>query len=58
MLPKPGSTLEIQVLLDFVDVLIPALLKLDVQDANNYLVENVTNHLWNRTNSNKDPLRF
>ena len=42
MLPTPESTL----------------LGLEVLDGNNLLVNNLTNHLWNRIITNKDPLRF
>ena len=58
MLPTPGSTLEMPVIRDILDVEIPPLLGLDVLDRNNLLVYNVTNHLWNRIITNKNPLRF
>ena len=37
MLQTPGYTLEISVILDVIDVLIPALLRLDVLDGKNFL---------------------
>ena len=58
MLPTPGCTLDILVILDVLDVKIPPLLGLNVLDRNNLLVDNITYHLWNRIISNKDPLRF
>ena len=58
MLPRTESTLDIPVLLDFVDVKMPALVGLDVHDCNNFFVDNVTNHLWNIIVTNKDPLRI
>ena len=45
MLPTPGSTLDITVILDVVDVKIPALPVLDVFYWNNLLADNVNNHL-------------
>ena len=45
MLLTPGSTLDIQVILDFVDLDIPALLGLDVLNRNNLIVDNISNHL-------------
>ena len=58
MLPTPESTLDISVIIDVIDVEIPALLVQDVLDGKNLLVDIVTNHLWNRLVINKDPLRF
>ena len=58
MLPTPGSTLEIPIILDVVDIKIPPLLELDVLGGNNLLVDNTTNHLWKLMATNKDPLRF
>ena len=58
MLPTPGSTLGIPVILDVVDVEIQELLGLVVLDENNLLVDNVTNHLWSRIIANNDLLRF
>ena len=57
MFPGPGSTPEIPVILDVVDVEIPPLLVYDVQDGKTLLVGNVNNHLWSRIITNKDPLR-
>ena len=58
MLRTPWSTLDIPVILDVLDVEIPVLLVLDILDGNNVPVDNVTDHLWNRLITNKDPLRF
>ena len=58
MLPTPWSTLDIPVILDFVDVKIPSFLESDVLDVTNLLVDNATNHLWNRIIINRDRLRF
>ena len=58
MLPTLRSTIEIPFILDVVEIEIPTLLGLDVLDRNNLLVHNMTNHLWNRIITNKDPLRF
>ena len=58
MLLTPGSTFEIPVMLDAQDFEIPPLLGLDVLDGNSFLVDNLTNHLWNRIINNRDPLRF
>ena len=45
MLPKLGSTLDIPVILDVVDVEIPELLGPDILDRKNLLIDNVTNQL-------------
>ena len=45
MLPTPGSTPYIPVILDVVHVKIPSLLGLYVPDGNNLIVCNVTYHL-------------
>ena len=58
MLPTPGSTLDIPVILDAEDVEIPPFLGLDVLDGNNLLVDNAINHLQSCIATNKDPLRF
>ena len=58
MLPTSGSTLYIPALRDVADVEITALLGLYILDENNIFVDNVTNHLWNRIITNKDPFRF
>ena len=58
ILPIPGSTLDIPVILDVVDVEIPLLLGMDVLDGTNHPFDNVTNHLQNHIITNKDPLRF
>ena len=58
LLPTPGSTLDISVILDVVDVEIPPMLGLDILDRNSLLFDHVTNHLWNCIITNKDPLRF
>ena len=51
-------TLDISVLFDVVEVVISALLGLDVLDKNNLVVDNVTKHLWNRKIANKDLFRI
>ena len=58
MVPTSGSTFYIPPMLDDVDVKIPLVRELYVQDGNNLLVDNITNHLWNCNITNKDPLRF
>ena len=58
MLPTPGFTLDIPVILDVVEVEIPPLLGIDVLDGNKLLFDNVTSHLWSRIITNKNPLRF
>ena len=58
MLPTPGSTLDVPVILDFVDVKIPQSLESDVLDETNLLVDNATNHSWNRMITNRYRLRF
>ena len=57
-LPIPGSTLDIPIKLDVVDVEIPTLLRVDVLDGNKILVDNVTNNRRNRIITNKDQLRY
>ena len=57
MLLTPGSIHNIQVKLDVLDVEIPTLLGFHVQDGNNFLVDNATNHLWNCIITNKNPLK-
>ena len=54
----PDHVPRINVMLDVVDVDIPALLGLDVLDGNSLIVENVTNRLWERTVVSHGPLRF
>ena len=51
-------SLDIPVILDVVDVEIPALLGLDILDGNNLPVDKVINHLSNRIITDKGPLRF
>ena len=58
MLPTPGSSFDIPVILDVLDVEIPPLPELNVLDGNNLLVDNVTNHLRNRIITSKDPFSF
>ena len=53
MLPTPGSTLDITVILDAVDIEIPVLLGQDVLDGNNLLVDSLINRLWSRIITNK-----
>ena len=45
VLLTPGSTLDIPVLPDVVDVEKPELLGLDMLDGNNLHIDNVTNHV-------------
>ena len=47
MLSIPGSTLDIQVIRDVVDVKISPLLGLGVLDENKALFDKVTNDIWN-----------
>ena len=56
--PTSGYIHETPIILDFVDVEIPELLGLDFLDGNNILIDNITNHLWSRIITNKDPLIF
>ena len=58
MLQTPATFCYIPILLDFVDVYIPAFLGLDALDGNNLLVDNVTGHLWNSVIISKQPLRY
>ena len=58
MLPSLESVLYIPVLLDVLDIEIPALLGLNVLDGNNLLFKNLKNHPWSRIITKKDPLRF
>ena len=58
ILPTPGSVRDVPILMDVVDIDIPALLGLDVLDGNNLFVDNVTGHLWNRIVTCNEPLRF
>ena len=58
MLAALGCTLDIPVAVDVVDVEILPLLGFDVLDVNNVVVDNLTNHLWNRIITYKDPLRY
>ena len=58
ILPTPGNRREIPVIMDVVDVDIPALLGIDVLDGNNLFVDNVAGHLWNRIITCKEPLQF
>ena len=58
MIPTPGSTFDRPVILDAINVETAPLLGLDVLDGSNGLVYNVTNHLWSRIITNRDPLRF
>ena len=57
MLPTPGSTLDILVMIDVLDVKILAYLGLDVLGGKNLVVGNIINHLQNRIITNKNPLR-
>ena len=57
MLPILGFTLDMPVILDIIDVEIPALLGLDVLDGNNLPVDNVIKHLWNCIIANVDPFK-
>ena len=56
MLLTSGSTLDIPINFHVIGVEIPPLLGLDLLGGNNFLVKKVTNHLWNRIVTNKDPL--
>ena len=58
MLPTPGTTLDVLVILDVVDVEIPALIDVYILDRSNLLVDNVAYHLWSRIITNKNPIRF
>ena len=58
MIPTPRSTLDIPVIVDVVDVEIPAFTEQDVLDGNNPPVENAPSHLWNRIAINNGMLRF
>ena len=53
-LPTSGSTLDILVILDALDVEISPFLGFDALDGKN-LVDIVTNHLWNSIATNRDP---
>ena len=58
ILPMTGSVRDIPILMDVVDVDIPALLGLDVLDGNGLFFENVTGYLWSRIMTCKEPLQF
>ena len=57
-LPTTRHIPAIPILLDVVDVNIPALLGLDVLDGNNIFVDNVTGHLRSRITTSKDPPQY
>ena len=54
----PDHTPPICILLDVVDVDIPALIGLDVLDGHCLMVDNISNRLWNRVIISEDPLEF
>ena len=58
MLPTPGSTLDIPVILNVVDVEMWPFLGLYVLDGNNLIVDKVSNHLWNHIVTNRNSSRF
>ena len=58
MIPTPGSTPGIPVILDVLDVEIPPLQGLYVLDGNNPIVDKESNHLWSHIGSNMYALRF
>ena len=58
MLPTPGSTIDIPVIRDVVDIEMTPLLCVNSLDGDNRLVENVTSYLGNHMTNYKNPVVF